>query len=191
MPEFARIDKYPQFCGFTLEASAANVETEIRLTLPKYRFGTGASQSSVICWEFLKIEIFPLLELTHAAGCDFTVSASTASHAGLAGDDFTSGINEGDNIFFHHGFYPEGQITFPYHQHYQSGTAPFVCDLQFNDGRGVPVASDYIYIQLDSTNYNNALWIDGRIWYRFIKLSLAEYIGLLQQQAVPETQPVI
>ena len=185
MPDFPRIDKYPQFFGFYLEASAANTDTEIRITLPKYRFGIGATTSSVICWEFLKVELYPKIEINHTGGCDFTVSISTASHAGRTGDDFVSDLNEGDNICFSHGYYTTPQ--YPYQQHFQSGTDR-VCDLQFNDGRGVPIATDYIFVQLQTTNYDAAFWLNGRVWYRFIKLGLPEYIGLLQQQQVPEQE---
>ena len=185
MPEFPRIDKYPQFFGFHLESSAVNVATEIRISLPKYRFGLGTSTSSVVCWEFLKIELFPKIENTHSGGCDFTISGTTASHAGRVGDDFVSSINEGDNIFYTHGYYTTPVYNF--HQEYISG-GRHTCDLQFNDGRGVPIASDYLYVQIVSANYDAPFYVDGRVWYRFIKLGLPEYIGLLQQQQTPEQE---
>lgn len=62
MPDFPRIDHYPQSVGVVLTqtgVAGANTDTEIRVELPRYLFGTGATRTYAIVWELLKAEVLP------------------------------------------------------------------------------------------------------------------------------------
>lgn len=59
-----------------------------------------------------------------------------------------------------------------------------ICEFDCTDGagHGVLVATDSIYIGIDSAGYANALTTGFKILYRLKTVSLAEYIGLVQSQ---------
>jgi len=192
MPTFPRIDKYPQFVGFQITQTGTNADTEVRIQLPKYRFGTGATQSTVIIWEFLKAEIWPHLsdgDLSHNNAA-ITVTGSTASHFGRAGTDYFAYPNDGDCLFMMTSYLNDANRHFDENHPYRSLSAQDTIDFQFQDGRGQLVAVDDIFLQVHTVNFDAATTIRGRIWYRFVKANLAEYIGILQQQQDTYTEVV-
>ena len=191
MPEFERIDKYAQFFGFYVEAALVNVDCEVRIELPKWKWNAGSGKNYAICWEFLKFDILPNWEYNHDESgeqCNFSITtASRAARAGTA--YFLATPSDGDCLLYHHCPFFCAHTT-----NVQTRYEGFTTDndriankLTFPDGRGVPVVTDYIYIQINSDGSNAKTYLDGRCWYRFIKFSLPEYLGLLQQQQEPDT----
>ena len=59
---------------------------------------------------------------------------------------------------------------------------PDVWDCTDNAGHGLLVATDNIYVQCDTTNYGIVKDFNWKILYRFKKVALAEYIGIVQSQ---------
>ena len=59
---------------------------------------------------------------------------------------------------------------------------PIEIDLTDGVGHGVLVASDYMYVQVDSHAYGSLLAIPFKILYRIKNVALTEYIGIVQSQ---------
>lgn len=59
---------------------------------------------------------------------------------------------------------------------------PFVQDLTDGAGHGVLVATDNIFGQLSSNATSNTNTVRVKILYRFKRVSLAEYVGIVQSQ---------
>lgn len=59
---------------------------------------------------------------------------------------------------------------------------PITHDLSDGDGHGVLVASDYIYIQVNSQSQGAAKTVNLKILYRFKNIPIAEYVGIVQSQ---------
>ena len=59
---------------------------------------------------------------------------------------------------------------------------PRVWDFTDNAGHGVLIATDNIYVQVDTSDYGAVGDFQWKILYRFKKVALAEYIGIVQSQ---------
>ena len=61
-------------------------------------------------------------------------------------------------------------------------TEPRIIDLTDGAGHGVLVATDNMFVQLDTVGMAGARQFEIKILYRFKTVSLAEYIGIVQSQ---------
>lgn len=59
---------------------------------------------------------------------------------------------------------------------------PIVHNLQANDGRGVLIAGDQMYVSFDSVNTTTANTTVVKFFFRYVDVSLQEYVGLVQSQ---------
>ncbi|GAG62860.1 unnamed protein product, partial [marine sediment metagenome] len=58
----------------------------------------------------------------------------------------------------------------------------YMWDCTDDIGHGILVASDYIYVQGDTTGYGVGAEFNFKILYRFKNVRLQEYIGIVQSQ---------
>ena len=184
MPAFPRIDNYTQFFGIAAtSAAAADQQCEFRIPLPRYVFGQSGTRTSVVVWEFLGIDVEPPYEGA-AVNRSVQLSMSTASHAGRSAATFVSRCNEGDNIFYLNQHFPTAGTTSDFLHYYATGGSDRI-ELQGHDGRGFIVVTDDVYLQLHTVNFDIAPTIRLRVFYRFVRCPLSEYVGVLQQQQIP------
>lgn len=64
----------------------------------------------------------------------------------------------------------------------QDVVMPYCYDCTDGAGHGVLVATDNIYITMNTNGWQGAANADFKILYRFKEVSLVEYIGIVQSQ---------
>lgn len=172
-------DVNPQFMLISTTQSAADVTTTSSIPVPINRLGGGSTQNVVI------IEILKLFwQFT-----DFAVSGAAAEAAEeLRGFLGTSDLGTVNVSFANPAVIMGAQIrrqsAFTATGSYMAyePNRPLKADLTDGAGHGVLVATDRLFLQAQSTNTQGTNSVELRILYRFKKVSLAEYIGIVQSQ---------
>lgn len=59
---------------------------------------------------------------------------------------------------------------------------PYRLDWQSNDGKGLLIATDRIYIYVTSLATLGLVRATWRVWYRYVDVSIQEYVGIVQSQ---------
>ena len=179
MPYFPRIDKWTQsFCFISTPSEPPGTASEQKVELPTYRLQSG-SRSSVVVWEIVKIICLPGQDpsLNRYLACSLTTS-SRALHAAA---DIVAYPSDPSCIYSKFINLGNAVVT---------RTDDFTRGWSFNDafdctddtGRGMLVAVDSLYVQMYSPNADVSHAFHWRLEYRFVRVPLAEYIGIVQQQ---------
>lgn len=172
-------DVNPQFLSGAVTLSAANTLTEVTLGTPIVRVGPQTSGQSIIM-EILKIFVeLPFLTNITAASVvhQFTISFATAARGtgtiALLSDPLVlAQVQKAVTAAFSAGGTGITDI----------GQDPIVVDLTDGAGHGVLVATDNLFIQAVTSAQGGADTFRFKILYRFKKVSLVEYIGIVQSQ---------
>jgi len=162
-----------------LTLSAANTATELTLSTPIIRVGADRSGEATIM-ELIKVWVnIPAVDLDAAAATarnrQFSMS-TTSSGATPAVVDLD---NPRGLCFLDHGvrnaFTAAGTGIIDYND---------VQEWDFTDGagHGILVASDNIFIQANTAGWTAAAAFTFKLSYRFKRVSLIEYIGIVQSQ---------
>jgi hypothetical protein len=173
-------DVNPQFLSGALTLSAANTVTEVAIGTPIVRVGA-ASPSHAVIMEILKIYAdLPVYDQTAAGATTRTVALSFTT-ASTGATPFQAQL---DNTRCFASFERQQMNAFT-----AAGTGilqfketPMVFDLTDGAGHGVLIATDNIFVQGDSAGQAAASVFRFKILYRFKKVSLVEYIGIVQSQ---------
>ena len=173
-------DVNPQFLSGKVTLSAANTATEVTLGTPIVRVGPQSNGQAIIM-EILKIFCdMPPIDVDAAAATarQRVISFSTVSSGG------TPAVTTLDN--------PRNLITIAQdlrNAFTAAGTGilalgndPMVADLTDGAGHGVLVATDNLFIAASTSGQAGASTFSFKILYRFKKVSLVEYIGIVQSQ---------
>lgn len=173
-------DVNPQYLSGTFNLSAANTLTEVTIGTPIVRVGPQTGGEAIIM-ELLKLYVdFPGADAAVAAQTirSMFFALSTSPSGGTPAQRFISDpqclarINKVlVNAFTAAG---TGQL--------EENFDPQVWDFTDGAGHGVLVATDNLYCQASTNNQAAASRFDFKILYRFKKVSLAEYIGIVQSQ---------
>ena len=171
-------DVNPQYMHGILTLSAANTTTEVTQGTPIVRVGPQSGGEAVIM-EILKIFV------DHANN-DATNAAATAFNQTLFFGTTSAGTTtrtfDDPRVFamYRHGTFASFTAA---------GTGlqdifnePGVVDLTDGAGHGILVATDNIYVQGSSAAMTGAGVFRWKILYRFKRVSLVEYIGIVQSQ---------
>lgn len=173
-------DVNPQFMSGILTLSAANTATEVTLGTPIVRVGPQSDGHATIM-ELLKIWVdYPAIDADAAAATDRTMrfSASTTSSGG------TPAVLSLDNprvltamqMQLRNAFTAAGTGML------ESSLQPQEFDFTDGAGHGVLVATDNIFLQALTAGQAGASSFRWKILYRFKRVSLVEYIGIVQSQ---------
>jgi len=168
-------DVSPQYFVSTILMSAANTFTQAESGLPQIRIPTRKGKSIVM--ELLSADIVhPALDTQPAAG------GTTAASYWQIGTISEAAIDTANPRVIHMNAKQwRGAFT-------AAGTFESVTDLTVNvpfhdgAGHGILVATDSIFIGVNTANYTAAQTFYARIHYRFKEVSLEEYIGIVQSQ---------
>lgn len=173
-------DVNPQYLHGAVTLSAANTTTTETLGTPIVRVGPQTDGQAVIM-EVLKIYAdMPVADLDNAAATQrvstllfsTTSFGATAPAAGFAEPRVFAQIqHQVRNAFTAAG----------------TGVLDMLNDVAVYDcsdgaGHGILIATDNIFIQGSSSNFTATLTIPFKILYRFKRVSLVEYIGIVQSQ---------
>lgn len=164
-------DQYPQFMTGSLTAAATSTATTTQVALPREKFAHPTSPTVI---EILKI-IFNVGS-NHPNAADEMVKLAVA----------TSDLGSTEASFANShviGMHTE-RLT-------ATGGTPTTTivlrkdekeiDFQDNCGYGQIVATDNLFIQVYQTT-GSSMTVTYKILYRFVKVGLSEYIGILQSQ---------
>lgn len=173
-------DVNPQWLIAPVSMIAANTALELTLGTPIVRVGPQTDGNAIIM-EILKIFVtYPDVDQDNAAATtrSFTWSVATTSSGGTAAVQPLSnprvimfGQREVRNAFTAAG---TGMLDIQ--------LDPHVIDLTDGAGHGILVATDNIFINVNTTNQAAAGNYNFRFLYRFKRVSLVEYIGIVQSQ---------
>lgn len=171
-------DVNPQLLSGFVTMTAPNVQTVQQLPNPVIRLPT--QQGAAIVLELLKVYVdFPPIDVTNVAATRYTRSFVLATYNPGVGAEATLGdprvvakLQQDDYYAFTAG--GTGGLT--------NSIDPHVFDLTYGAGHGVLVATDSTFIQVNTTNFSGAGTYQYKLLYRFKKVSLTEYIGIVQSQ---------
>lgn len=169
-------DVNPQYLSGLVTLSAANTATEVTLGTPIVRVGPQTGGESIIM-ELLKLYVdFPAVDADNAAATNRSMQFSLSTVS-------TSGIQLLDN--------PRSLAAITYdlrNAFTAAGTgtldnkSDFSWDFTDGAGHGVLVATDNIFVAATTAGQTGASTFRFKILYRFKRVSLVEYIGIVQSQ---------
>ena len=170
-------DVNPQFMSGVLTLSAANTTTEVTLGTPIVRVGPQTGGQAIIM-EVLKIYVdLPRVDADNATPAARLIElnfSTVANGTAIATWDnprlFARVLKNQRNAFTAAG---TGLLAID---------EMFVMDLTDGAGHGILIATDNIFVQGDTSSQAAASVFAWKILYRFKKVSLIEYIGIVQSQ---------
>jgi hypothetical protein len=159
----------------TAQTSVANTFTELLTPIPVQRFNNKSGSSLVM--EVLKAEVnFPEADAANSIAGN---SVSALIQLGTIAQAVVSPANP-QNIFYAariwRGAFTAGGSFLSVHDN------PLQFDLTDGAGHGVLVATDQIYIDVNTVGFAGTAGFNIRLLYRWKSVSLAEYIGIVQSQ---------
>lgn len=170
-------DVNPQFITNSVTQSAADTATSTQITLPVQRLPESGAKALVM--EVIRVYFqFPTFGAFAAAGEStdrMTIALSTKNFGTTATD-----MDE-PTVFAIARVVRQGAFTAAGTYGYQEDAIK-VWECTDGAGHGILIATDAIYAQCTSTGTGNANQIKFKILYRWKKVSLAEYIGIVQSQ---------
>lgn len=171
-------DVNPQFLHGNLTLSAANTTTSVTLGTPIVRVGPQTDGQAVIM-EILKIFcVMPVIDADAAAATvrNIALQFSTVNYGTAA-----TGYDDPRTFAL---FQRQTRNAFT-----AAGTGlldltedPIEQDLTDGAGHGILIATDNIFVQGSTSNQAAASGFNFKILYRFKRVSLIEYIGIVQGQ---------
>ena len=174
-------DVNPQYLHGSVTLSAANTLTEVTLGTPIVRVGP-QSQGNAVIMEVLKIYAdLPVTDLDGAAattrrlGLVFSTLGQGTGALALFDDPrvFAAFEHEVRNSFTAAG---TGMLDL------KPSNTMAVYDMTDGAGHGILIATDNIFIQGSSNGLTAPARFAFKILYRFKRVSLVEYIGIVQSQ---------
>jgi hypothetical protein len=159
-------DVSPQFLSFSATQSAADTTTTTQQTLPIEKI-YGNQNPTII--EVLKVFFTngATTEVDNAFSCHLSTKSFGTTATNLAEPTVFAAYRRDIAIT------TSGQIAV---------VQPFCFDCTDTAGHGILVATDNLFAQVSSatTGVANTVWI--KVLYRFKKVGLSEYIGIVQSQ---------
>lgn len=171
-------DVNPQYLSGRVTMSAANTVTTAALATPIVRVGP-MTNDDIIIIELLKLFVdMPMIDLDAAAATTrqatfllSTVSFGTTAQALDEPRVFAMVQYSIRNAFTAAGTGSLGQENTPYTYDFTDGA-----------GHGILIATESIFAQATTANFTAAGSFPFKLLYRFKRVTLAEYIGIVQSQ---------
>lgn len=171
-------DVNPQLLSDSITQSAADTTTTQQAVLPIQRISANAPQQAIVM-EVLKIyvqmpsfgAIAAVAETTDTMNLVFSTRNTGTTNQSLSDPAVFAVIRT----------VRQGAFTAAGTYGYQEWPIQVV-DLTDGAGHGILIATDSIFIQAVSAGTGNANLMQWKILYRWKRVSLAEYIGIVQSQ---------
>jgi len=166
----SRKDIFPQYTTFTVTQTAADTTTTRQIQVPIIRAPSGKKISII---EIVRVEHeytnFILNAAVENMRCNLSFRSFGTTDASLANPE----------VFFGHGL-EMSLLT--------SGAAvtplTYSKDVTTGGGKGLLVATESIFAQVNSVQTGAAIAVAFKLWYRIVDVNLVEYIGIVQQQQI-------
>lgn len=171
-------DVNPQYLSDTATQSAADTTTTTQVTLPIQRISANAPSEAIIM-EVLKIFVnFPQFPAI-AAVAETTDTMNIAFSTRNTGT--TNQLLGEPSVFAFLRTIRAGAFTAG-GTYWGQETPVQVWDCTDGSGHGILIATDSIFVQVTSAGTGNANTVQYKILYRWKRVSLPEYIGIVQSQ---------
>jgi hypothetical protein len=172
-------DVNPQLLSDTAVQSAADTTTTTQVALPIQRVAANAPNQAIVM-EVLKVYIdhtnFPASASAAETTDTITIAFSTKNFG-------TTGVTLGEPaVFALYNAATRTAFTAAGSFYTVVKVAPHVIDLTDGAGHGILVATDSIFIQVNSAATGLTISAPFKILYRWKRVSLTEYIGIVQSQ---------
>ena len=171
-------DVNPQLLSDSITMSAADTTTSQQIVLPIQRIAANAPNHAIVM-ELLKVFVaYP------SFGAIANVAEVTETQALLftTRNFDTTAVNFSDPSVFA-AFFRTRQAAFTAGGTYDTEERAIESfDLTDGDGHGILIATDSIFCQGRSANVGTALTYRWKLLYRWKRVSLPEYIGIVQSQ---------
>jgi len=173
-----RKDRYPQYFDVALTQPSTDGAIQAVVNLPVPRIPT-AGKATII--EITKIEYgltAGLMSQTTVGTALFLVSLDDRTADASTGTLRTNSVYNPHTIDY-----------FMLHQHICTAVGienqlyPQIHNLETNDGFGFLVATDRIYVSLDTAGGTGAMAGVVTFYYRYVEVSVNEYVGIIQSQS--------
>ena len=162
-------DLYPNYMTFTVTESAADTFTTSQIFTPIPRGPISGNKATIM--EILEVQYyFPNIDMKDDGDQVFASlrMGPEPSNIGHVAEPNVIDV-----------MYLESRLT-------TSGATltllPIIHKLQTHDGYGFLVATDSFYASVNSNNIGTAVTCNFRVYYRFVTVSITEYIGIVQSQ---------
>lgn len=161
-------DIYPQWLDFDVLQSGTNVWTTepVPLPVPRLRREVGD-----------QVQLIEILKIILSPNVNEAPDGSRISLK-LLTKDYDSDPKEGPTTIFCVSIEPESSGA----DYSYAFIEPYMFDLTDGMGHGYLVAVDTLYVGCASGGMAAASGGSGRIYWRFVSVSLAEFLGLIQSQ---------
>jgi len=162
-------DIYPQWLDFEVLQTGTNVWTTepVPLPVPRVRREVGD-----------QVQLIEILKVILSPNVNEAPDASRVSLK-LLTKDFDSDPKEGPATIFTVSIEPESSGA----DYAYAFIEPYMFDLTDGMGHGYLVAVDTLYVGCASGGMASPTGGSGRIYWRFVSVSLAEFLGLIQSQS--------
>lgn len=169
------VDNYPQLLSISNALTVANTFRQVEVGVPINRLSVEDDKAWVI--EISKIQVSAGLGVYDLGATEIEEILAQLSTSSLTAIDLT----DPTVFWFHRAGVIVNQVTAA-----SIGTAVFnpesiVYDLQVN-GRGLLIATDTIFCALDSTNAPGVITLALKVYYKYVQIGIAEYVGIVQGQ---------
>ena len=168
-------DVNPQILTISENTSAANTFTQLQVPVPVQRYAAGRDRALVM--EMLKIFFYlPEPDANPAAGGSVLQAwnqITTRSVTGIT-EGTAASIAVGSKVV--RGAFTAAGTYGTY------SSDPNIVDLTDGAGHGVLVATDNIFMGINTANFTGTATFSCKILYRFKEVGITEYIGIVQSQ---------
>ena len=167
-------ERWAQYFTSSTTQTAANAVIETEVKLPISRFTTLGGRITII--EILKVNVGPVDDGLGAISGDEMIGYGICT-ANPVSTTFKLVATDSTCIWFRN-----WGITFT-----TSGATAATWtdefDLTDGDGHGKLVATDSIFLTVNTVGLTGALTFCWKVWYRFVSVGLIEYLGIVQSQS--------
>lgn len=164
------LDAFPNYLSGSVLMSAANTATNSRVSTPIPRLATSGARPTIMEILWIDIEFTATDVIADGDAVELTFSTGATPSA-------TQRIDDGSviaRLALDNNFVTSGMVLM---------RMPFRLDLQSKDGYGQLLASDSFNVRAESAGQAAAVNFRWRMYYRFVQVPMAEYIGIVQSQS--------
>lgn len=170
-------DVNPQFFVMTAPQSAADTTTTTAFNIPIQRLPSGKSAQVMEILKFIvDFPTMPVIAATTESGDNMVCAVTTKSFG-------TTAVTSNEPTLLLFGRVQRfGAFTAGGSFGYQAASMPMVVDLTDGAGHGYLVATDQLYVQVQSAGTGQSNTCNVRVLYRWKNVGLNEYVGIVQSQ---------
>lgn len=178
-------DVNPQFYSFRIAQAEQNQTVNIQLPTPISKLQTSNKQATVM--EVLKVFFTLSQEINEVFLANWIVTQQSV-FLSTAPNNVSNMAFRDPTVFAHTSLIwatVDQNVPVTQNAGFAWPQEPFIYDCTDGAGHGILIATDSIFVQMQSGGFDAPAQADVKIMYRFKKVSLDEYVGIVQSQQSP------